>query len=687
MKYYTLFLFIFFTNVSFSQINVDSLESLLPLKQGLEKASILNELSYSYWNSNPVKGMEYAKIAYEIASEKGSKKEMAKAIQNIGVSYWAEGEVDNALGYFEKAMPLYVELNDYKGQASVLTNFGVAYKTLSDFENSLKYYIKSLEICEERGFTEMRRKTLGNVSLVYLALHNHDKASEYVQEAISLSTDLKEDRILPAHLNTLGQIYEAKKDYKNAQIYYKKALNHNIENNNHYGTTICLYNIGNSKYYLKEYEEAKSFFQESLVVSQKINDQIGILYANKSIGLVYAVQGNYNVALLYYAKALDLATALNSIEQKLEIYRNYSDVYKSLGNYEKALEYFAQSSSLNDSIYNDKSSRQIAEMQTKYESVKKEKENELLRKNSEIQSLAITTQTNLRNSVIVLLILVILVVVILVNRNKIKNDANLALSHKNKLIEEHKTELVLKNEELIEKHEELKELNAMKDKFFRIISHDLKGPFNSIIGFTELLRSDYNLLDDEARIEMLEDIDNSSQYAYELLINLLTWARTQTGEITINKEPLNLRELVNTSVELYGLNASGKNIDIVVNVPNDLTLIVDKNTSMIVIGNIINNAIKFTPEGGLISINSSDKEDYVNLHIVDTGVGMPPEVLKKLFRIDETITSLGTNNEKGTGLGLILCKEFAEKNGGCIDVNSNIGKGSEFIVALPKKLI
>ncbi|PKQ60439.1 hypothetical protein BZG02_19445 [Labilibaculum filiforme] len=684
MKYYILLFFIFLSKVSLSQINVDSLEALLIEKQGLERVLVLNDLSHSYWNSNPVKGLNYAKEAYEIALEKESKIHIAKSLQNIGINYWAEGEVDEALKYFKKALPIFIELDDFRGYASVLSNLGVVYKTLSDYDNSLSYYIQSLEICEERNFITMKRKTLGNISLVYLALNNHDKALTYIQDAIALCEEEENDGIITAHYNTLGQIYEAKKDYINAQVYYKKALKQNIKNENHYGTTICLYNIGNAKFNLKEYAEAKKYFQESRAVSEKINDQIGVLYADKSIGLLYAIQKKNKEALHYYDKALSLAISLNSREQQLEIYKNYSNVFKSLENYEKALEYFELSSSIKDSIYNEKSSRQIAEMQTKYESVKKEKENELLRKASEIQQLALTKQTNLRNFVIVLLVLVILVVVILMNRNKIKHDTNVVLSQKNKLIEDQKSELVLKNEELIEKHKELKNLNAMKDKFFKIISHDLKGPFNCIIGFTELLKEDYTILNDEARVDMINDIDRSSQHAYELLSNLLTWAQTQTGEITINKIFINLKELVTTSVDLYGLNAPGKNIDIVVNVPDDLKLMVDKNTSMIVIGNIINNAIKFTPEGGLISINVIEKKNYINLHIVDTGVGMPPEILQKLFRIDENVSCKGTNNEKGTGLGLILCKEFIEKNGGCIDVNSNIGKGSEFIVTLPK---
>ncbi|MGQ1909783.1 tetratricopeptide repeat-containing sensor histidine kinase [Marinifilum sp. RC60d5] len=684
MRYISLIILFFCYNLFVAQAQIDSLENLLSQKNGLEKVKILNELSYSYYNSNPEKGIEHAKEAYEIAFKLDSKSDLAKSLQNLGINYWAEGELDKALEYFNKALPMYVELKDFRGKASVLSCFGVVYKNLSDFDNSLEYYFKSLEICEQRNYTDMSRKTLGNISLVYLGLNNYDKALAYIQEAISLRDSLGGNKILPAHLNTMGQIYEAKKDYDNAQLYYNKSLKENIKNNDQYGVTICLYNIGNAKFYLKNYEEAKMYFQKSLAVSSKISDQIGILYANKSIGLVCAIQGKNNLALSYYDKAKDLAKTLKAKEQQFELYRNYSDIYKSQGNYKKALEYFELSSSLNDSIYNEKSSRQIAEMETKYASHKKEKENELLRKNSKIQNLEITKQTQFRNAIIVLLVLVILLVFILLNQFKIKKDANAILSEKNMLVEKHKLELEQKNKILTKQFEELQLLNATKDKFFKIISHDLKGPFNSILGFSDLLNTDYKLLSDKERIAMLKEIDKSSKFAYELLLNLLTWAQAQMNEIKINKELLNLKDLVDTTVSLYGLNASCKNIDIVVDVPESIVLPIDEHTSMIFMGNLINNAIKFTPDGGLISITTTSKEDYVQIHILDTGVGMSPEVLQKLFKIDENISTEGTNNEKGTGLGLILCKEFIEQNEGTISVKSTIGKGSEFIITMPK---
>jgi len=168
------------------------------------------------------------------------------------------------------------------------------------------------------------------------------------------------------------------------------------------------------------------------------------------------------------------------------------------------------------------------------------------------------------------------------------------------------------------------------------------------------------------------------------LKNLLTWARTQTGGIEINKELINLKELVEASIAPYKYSASKKNIEIATNVPPDTNITIDRNTSMTIIGNLVNNAVKFTPEGGAITINHHENKDSIELHIIDTGVGMNSEVIGKLFRIDEDVSTIGTNNEKGTGLGLILCKEFINKNGGDIRVLSEVGKGSEFIITLSK---
>lgn len=226
--------------------------------------------------------------------------------------------------------------------------------------------------------------------------------------------------------------------------------------------------------------------------------------------------------------------------------------------------------------------------------------------------------------------------------------------------------------------------NATKDKFFKIISHDLKSPFNSIIGFSNLLNTEYDSLDNLKRKNYIQKINTSSLYAFNLLENLLTWARTQTDEIKINKENINLKKLVATSISTYLFNADSKNISIINNIPPELIISIDENTALTFIRNIVSNAIKFTHTGGSITIDSYFNEDSISIHITDTGVGMSDEVIDNLFKIDKGISTEGTNNEKGTGLGLILCKEFIERNGGSISVKSEVNKGSEFIIILPQ---
>lgn len=683
MKYVFLIVLYAFSGVLVAQTKIDSLEALLSEKQGLEKVELLNNLSFSYWNVSPDKGLDYAQMAHSIALKEGSKSNVAKSLQNKGINYWAKSELHLALENCQASLKIYEDLRDSMGIGSLLGNMGIIYKDLSNYEFALSHYLRALKIAENNGFADLKTKTLNNVSLIYLSQKNYGKALEYTQEAINLSKKQNNVANLAAQQNTLGRIYEAQDNYEKAQVCYKEALQTNENNKNNYGTTISLYNIGNTEYHLKNYSSALEYFKKSLILSSRIDDQIGILYANKSIGLVNKELKQYTTALIYYKKAYNLAVHLNLKEDKLDIYKNYSELYKAVGKFNKSLDYLEQFIVLKDSIYSHNSAKQIAEMQTKYDSEKKEKENELLRKNSEIQNLAIAKQTHLRNSFIILSILVIMFLAILYSRYKIKKDANDILSQKNNLIELQKEQLVLNNDELTKQYDQLELLNATKDKFFKIISHDLKAPFNSILGFSELLKSDYNAFENHERIDMINEIDKSSKFAYDLLINLLTWARTQTGDIKISKEPIVLKELVDTCANLYGQSAVAKKIDIVVDIPNNISLTIDKNTSLIFIGNLINNAIKFTPEGGLITINTSEQKDFIKLHIIDTGVGIPPDVIKSLFKIEEEISTQGTNDERGTGLGLILCKEFVEKNGGEISVASEVGKGSEFTITMP----
>ena len=244
--------------------------------------------------------------------------------------------------------------------------------------------------------------------------------------------------------------------------------------------------------------------------------------------------------------------------------------------------------------------------------------------------------------------------------------------------------LVIAKEKAEESEDKLKELNAQKDKFFSVIAHDLKSPFNSIVGFSGLLveqvrEKDYNSIEKYAGI-----IEQSSNRAMNLLMNLMEWARSQTGRMEFNPEYFEMVSLTNKTTLLYDDIAAQKTISIVRNLPANAPIFADKAMISTVLRNLISNAVKFTHSGGEITISAQENQNELKVSVSDNGVGLSKTNIQKIFRIEENYTTSGTNKEKGTGLGLILCKEFIEKHEGNIWVESEEGKGSTFIFTIPK---
>ncbi len=239
---------------------------------------------------------------------------------------------------------------------------------------------------------------------------------------------------------------------------------------------------------------------------------------------------------------------------------------------------------------------------------------------------------------------------------------------------------------IISKNQELKELNMTKDKFFSIIGHDLGNQFNVIVGFSELLVSSFRNLDAMKIQYHLTNIYNSSRHASELLENLLTWAKIQTKDIKYHPEVFDIHARIIESIEFLEGFSAKKKIKIKVSVKEEILIYADVNMFSTVIRNLVANAIKFTHEKGQVVIYLRRKENFCEITVKDNGVGISAENIQKIFRIDSNHSTLGTNGEKGTGLGLILCKEFIEKHNGQIWVESVVGKGSQFVFTLPLKL-
>jgi PAS domain S-box-containing protein len=250
----------------------------------------------------------------------------------------------------------------------------------------------------------------------------------------------------------------------------------------------------------------------------------------------------------------------------------------------------------------------------------------------------------------------------------------------------HFTEITerLNAEKLLEQQsEELVKLNATKDKFLSIIAHDLKNPFNAIIGFSDLMIQNFHELDDDTLLQGLNTIETASKHAYKLLENLLAWSQNQTGQISFKPEFLNLHSQVSDSLKIIESSAKIKGISITITINKSLKVFADKDMIDSVLRNLILNAIKFSHREGKIKISAVESDNQVLISVKDEGIGIPLEIQSAVFRIDKHTITTGTDNEQGTGLGLILCKDFVSRHNGSIWVESTPGKGSTFTFSLP----
>ncbi len=250
-------------------------------------------------------------------------------------------------------------------------------------------------------------------------------------------------------------------------------------------------------------------------------------------------------------------------------------------------------------------------------------------------------------------------------------------------LENYNKEILRQGIEIEEQKKELMQANAAKDKLFRIIAHDLKSPFNTVCAISQLMKENIDAFTTDEIKECFKLQNEHYERTYNLVSNLLDWASSQTNGIKTTFEKINLRCFTEHLLEYMDVMAQEKQITLISTIADGIHVSADKNMLETILRNLLTNSIKFTPNNGFIEIKARKYSDKVCISIKDTGVGIASDHLEKLFTISEKASTNGTNNEKGSGLGLILCKEFVEKINGTIEVQSEVGKGSEFIVSLP----
>jgi signal transduction histidine kinase len=689
-----------------------------------EEAKVLNLMGSTYLKKNDNnKAIEFYQKSLEIREKLGVKKEIAKSYSNLGLAYKEQSNYQKSLDYFYRALNLQKEMGDNKDIANSLNYIGGLYYKTKDYSKALENYLlslkKSLEL-EEKVETAAAYTNIGNI---YYDLSSYEKSMEYFSEALVISVNIKDDdrlanlyvlignsytklkkyndalesyknalslrkklgemAMIANVLNNIGSTYSDMGDFNKALNYYNEALSIRKKIEDKTGTSISLNNIGNLYATAGKNDLALNYFSQSIKAAEEIDFKYNIALCSRKIAEIYMQQKNYEQALLLFEKSLNLGIELANLELQKKAYMGLYSYFTQIQNYKKALENYVAFTVISDSMDVSMTNKKLLDLQVNFELNKKE--NELNSYRNDIASLKKQKQIDELNAgrrkqtIFILLIVTLFLLsigILYYNRYQLKLRASQLLQDKFNIIEE-------TNETLKKSEDELLRLNNTKDKFFSIMAHDIKNPLGGLINITDLMKTDFKDLSDEEKLETFVVINKSAHQLYALLENLLNWSRSQTGKIEFKPVPLKPFELAEANIELQKANIEGKRIMVLNMIDQNTEILADKDMLTLVMRNLLSKAVKFTNEEGKIIINAENKDGYLNISIEDNGVGMSKDDMKKLFRIDAQFTNPGTNNESGTGLGLILCKEFVNKHKGDIWVESNVGKGSKFVFSLP----
>lgn len=633
-----------------SQNKVDSLLEKIKQQPDTAKIRLLNDFCFVNRNKFPLLALQAGQEAYKLAVKEDNKTLQAKSLNFIGVVHRNLGSYDKSITLYKRALSLAEEANDSVEIAYSYNNIGGIYRLEGNHKHALEYILKALAVFEKLKDKVGMAYCTVNIGLIYQRQQNYIKALEYLNRTLKIREEINDRSGKAQALDLIAEVYFDQKDIERALYYFMESEKEYSALNDKKGLASVWGGIGGVYYRKKDFSKAITYRQKALDMSNKISFIEGEITNHNNLGLIYAEMGNFSKADQNFNEALKIAANTKEIYSQLECYKFVAQYNEIKKDYKSALYYSNKYHQLKDSVSNEENIAFVAEIESNYKAVKVEKENAMLLKD-------VMFEKRQKNYWVIISFLVVILAVFIYIRYRSKKITN----------------------------QKLRELNAMKDKFFGIIAHDLRNPFSAIFGYTDILLHEFESLDDEEKKRLISSIDDSGRQTYKLLENLLYWSRSQTGRMDFNPKQLNLKEIILEIFFLLESSARYKNITLYTDAEENITGLGDEDMIKTVLRNLIANGIKFTNHGGKISVRVKNIDGNVEVTVEDTGVGISKEIKEKLFQIDNVSTSVGTNGEKGTGLGLILCREFVEKNGGKIWAESEVGKGSKFIFTIPAK--
>ena len=696
---------------------LDNLQnSLIYTENDSNKVKALIQIAKTFQHISPDSTITYGKKALDLSDKINYLKGKSEALRYTGIGHRIKGNNKKALDYFQKALAIAKKIQNEKLIGNSLNSIAILYHNQSRYEDALNYFRESLKLREKTKDLRGIAYCYNNMAKLYTIKGKNPEALNYLFKALKIKEGLNDKTSIALTYNNIADVYKTQNKYDKALNYYFKSIKIKKELNEKSGIGISLMNVAEIYSIEGKYEEALKTYFETLKIFEGLGIKRGIVQSLSNIGAVYIKLKEVNKAYNYLQKALDINSEINdqsleslilhllanyhlyyknykeaikNAEESLDIARklNYhkyirnnalslSQVYETMNKGMDALNYHKIYKAYSDSLFNTENEKKLRILQAEYDY---EKKLVLLQSQQKEKELKYEYQLEQRFYLILFFIITLVVTLIIIyfiyRSHHLKYKANLLLQEKNEEISTQKEKLEIHTVKLTE-------LNNLKAKLFSIVAHDLRSPLNSLKSVLDLMKE--NALTKVEIKDILVSLSKDVHYTSDLTNNLLFWAESQMTGAVIEPTTFDLSKLSEDYIALFTNQALQKGIELIDQIHSESYVYADQDMIALVIRNLLSNAIKFCSEGDKISILAKNTTTFLEVMVCDTGTGIKNQHLPKVFG-NENFSTNGTNNEKGTGLGLMLCKDFIEKNHGEIWVESTFGKGSTFYFTLPKK--
>lgn len=710
-------LFLLRVTNSHAQTDIDSLSKAVESMQGQEKTTNLILLSEHYIQKKPRKAQQYAEEALNISLKENDYEGVAKSRLALANALRFQRKFEEMLITLNPTLPILDRLNNNL-VAEILSNIGFAHYQLGHDTVSMEHFFQKIGNENYKPENKSLSEGLKNIGNFYKKTGNYPKAIEFFYKSAQIDSLNNDSLGIGSALYSMGDVLTALGKAKTAIRFYRKAIGlvkgssiepalyislaNAIQTEHNDPAKELIHKIDSLPRRLSVYNTFGVSLLKCRMHAMQNQPEKSLEYIDSAMRYVSSKEQWYNLVKVELEIAEIISkTSSTHAQEFFELARNHASAnlfhqyhgkaliglakqLRIIGDEKKAGLLLIEYSLLHDSIIVDvgrETAKEIS-VQLNYENL--EKKVEAYRKDTKIQNLVIEKERVRRLYLMIILAIVLPLLVVISILYIERQRVNRWLEEKNQQINQQNEELNTINEQLANSRQQLIALNQTKDKFFSIIAHDLKSPLVSLKTYISAIQEPTEGHPENLTTK-IDELDGLLGKVIDLINNLLFWALSQENSILYNPEKFNLKETICDELSLAQSMAKRKGIDLQVKINENQMLLTDRNMLLFIVRNLVANAIKFTQQKGEITIEFESTSEFYTVTVSDTGKGIGKEKLEKLFDLEKKVSANANERREGTGLGLMLCREFAQKMGGRIDVESELEKGSRFSLLIPVK--